>query len=164
MVLEDCWLSESLGPWAAPWNLLSLLPRWSLGSQTWNLLSLLPRWSLGSQRKSLPTGLHSGSPPLPLVAWGACHESILSLTLPLDQGESSQGRKQLEPGNVWKGRHPSTMKFLCLPSLVGIAPDSVHPMPSHYYSVHLRLSAHHPKLYLYQTSVLTHQGSLAKTE
>ena len=32
--LEDCQLSESLGPWAAHWNLLSPLPGWPLGSQS----------------------------------------------------------------------------------------------------------------------------------
>ena len=79
MVLEKCQLCESLGPWAAPWNLLFPLLRWPLDSQI----------------KSLPVGLPSGRPPLLLIAWGAYHKSGLSLTLPLDQGESSQGRKQL---------------------------------------------------------------------
>ena len=35
-------------------------------------------------------------------------------------------------------------------------------MLSHYYTVHPRLSTHHPRLYPYQSSALTCQGSLAK--
>ena len=71
-------------------------------------------------------------PPLFLVAWGVCHRSGLSLTLPLDQVESSQGRKQPKPGDASKDRHPSLTQSLCLPSSVGITPDLVHPMLTHY--------------------------------
>ena len=56
------------------------------------LLSLI-RWPLGSPNKSLPVGLPSGMPPLLLVSWGVCCKSGLSSTLPLNQGESSQGKK-----------------------------------------------------------------------
>ena len=79
MVLENCQLSESSGPWAAPWHLLSPLPRQPLGNHS----------------NSLPVGLPSGRPASFLGAWGAHHRSGLSLTLLLNQGESGQGRKQL---------------------------------------------------------------------
>ena len=72
--------------------------------------SAIPRWPLGSQSKSLPAGPPSGRPPLLLVTWGAHHKSSPSLTLPLNQGESGQGRKQLEPGDVSKDRHPSPIQ------------------------------------------------------
>ena len=99
MVLVHCQLSESSAPWAAPWNLLSLLPGWPLGTQS----------------KSLPVGLPSGRPSLLLGVWGASHKSSLSLTLLLNQGKSGQGRKQLEPGDVLKDGHPSLVQSLCLP-------------------------------------------------
>ena len=104
----------------------------------------------------------SGRLPSLSVTWGAHHKSSLSLTLSLDQGESSWERKQPKPGDVSKGRHLSLIQFLCPPSIIGITPDTVHPTLSHYYSVHPRLSTHHPRLYPYQSSALTHQGSLAK--
>ena len=135
---------------------------WGLGATPWSLPSQPLRQPLGSQNKSLLAGLPSDRPPLLLVAWGVCHKSSLSLTLPLDQGESSQERKQPEPGDVLKGRCPSLIQFLCLPSIIGIAPGSVHPMLSHYYNACPRFSTHHPRLYLYQSSALTHQGSLAR--
>ena len=84
-----------------------------------------------------------------LVAWGVHHKSSLSLTLPLSQGESSEERKQPEPIDVLKGGCPSLIQFLCLPSVIGIAPGSVCSTHSHYYNVHPRLSTHHPRLYPY---------------
>ena len=123
---------------------------------------LLLRWPLGSLNKSLPADLPSGWLPLLSVAWEDHHKSDLSLTLPLNWGESICKRKQPIPGDVLRDRHPSLIQFLCLPSIVGIAPDSVHPMLSCYYSACPRLSTHHPRLYPYQSSTLIHQGSLAK--
>ena len=137
---------------------------WGLGVTPWSLPSQLLRWPLSSQNKPLPADPPSGRPPSLLVAWGVHHKSSPSLTLPLNQGESSQERKQPEPGDVLKGRHPSPIQFLCLPSAIGITPGSVHPMLSCYYNVHPRLSTHHPRLYPYQSFTLTHQGSLAKIE
>ena len=58
----------------------------------------------------------------------------------------------------------SQYSFFGLPSIVGIASDSVCPMLSHYYSVCPRLSTHYPRLYPNQSSTLTCQGSLAKIE
>ena len=119
-------------------------------------------WPLGSLNKSLPADLPSGRLPLLLVTWGSHHKSSPSVTLPLNQGESGQGRKQPEPGDVSKDGHYSPIQFLCLPSVVGIAPDSVCSTLSYYYNVLPGLSTHHPKLYPYWSSALTHQGSLAK--
>ena len=153
---------ETGSPWF--WRIIGCLSPWAPGQLHGIFFLSFSGWPLGSQNKSLPVGPPSGRPPLLLVAWGAHHKSSPSLTLPLNQGESSQGRKQLEPGDVLKDRHPSLIQFLCPPSIVGIAPDLVHPTLSHYYSVHLRLSTHHPKLYPYWSSALTHQGSLAKTK
>ena len=144
--LEEHQLPESWGLRETPWS----LPSWLLG------------WPLGSQNKSLLVGLPLDRPPSLLVARGVCHKSSLSLTLPFNQGESSQERKWPESGDVLKGRHPSPIWFLCVPSVIGIAPGSVCPKLSHYYNVHPRLSTHHPRLYHYQSSTLTHQGSLTK--
>ena len=139
-------MPESWGPRATPLS----LPSWLLG------------WPLGSLNKFLPVDPPYGRLPSLSVAWGAHHKSGLSLTLPLNQGESSWERKQPEPEDFSKDGHPSLIQFLCPPSIAGIAPGSVHPMLSHYYSVPPRLSTHHPKLYPYQSSALTCQGSLAK--
>ena len=101
-------------------------------------------------------------PPLLLVTWRVCLRSSLSSTLPLDQGESGQGRKQPKPGDALKGRHPSPIQFLCLPSTIEITPDSMHQMLSPYYNVHPRLSTHHRRLYLYLSFTLICHSSLVK--
>ena len=132
------------------------------GSTPWSLSSWLLGQPLGCLNKSLPADLPSGRLPSLSVTWGDCHKSDFSLTLPLDQKESGQERKQPIPGDVSRDGHTSLIQFLCLPFVVGIAPDSVHPMLLHYYSVHPRLSTHHPGLYLYQSSTLIYQGSHAK--
>ena len=128
-----------------------------------DILSQLLGWPLGNLNKSLPADPPSGRLPLLSVTWGVCHKSSLSLALPLNQRESSQERKQPKPGNILKDGHPSLIQFLCLPSIVGIAPGSVCPMLSCYYSVCPRLSTHHPRLYPYWSSALTHQDNLAKS-
>ena len=64
----------------------------------------------------------------------------------------------------WKANVPFWSSFFYLPSVVRIAPGLVHPMLSHYYSVHPRLSTHHPRLYPYQSSALTCQDNLAKIQ
>ena len=113
---------------------------------------------LGSSIESsfFPADLPSGRPPLLLHAWGVCHKSGLSLTLLLNQGENGQGRKQLKPGDVLRDGHPNPKQSLCPPSLTSITPGLVHPMPSHYYNVHPRLSTHHPALHPYQSSIPSH--------
>ena len=143
---EEYWLPESWGPGSIPWS----LPSWLLS------------WPLGSLNKSLPVDPPSGRLPSLSVTWGDCHKSNLSLTLPVNQGESGWERKQPIPGDILRDGHPSPIQFLCPPSIVGIAPDSVHPMLLHYYGVLPRLSTHHPRLCLYQSSTLIHQGRLAK--
>ena len=122
----------------------------------------LLRWPLVNLNKSLPADPPSGRLPSLSVTWGVCHKSNLSLTLPLGQGENSQERKQPKPGDVLKDRDPNLIKFLCLPSIVGIAPGSVCPMLSCYYSVCPRLPTHCPRLYPYQSFALTCQDNLAK--
>ena len=151
---------ETSSPWFG--RSISCLSPGALGATLWSLPSWLLGWPLGSPNKSLPVDPPSGRLPSLSVAWGVHHKSCLSLTLPLNWGESSWERKQPEPGDVLRDGHPSPIQFLYPPSVVGIAPDSVHPMLSCYYSVHLRLLTHHPRLYSYQSSALTCQGSLAK--
>ena len=108
-----------------------------------------------------------GSPlgrlPSLLIAWEVCHRSNPSSTLPYNLGENGQGRKWLKPEDALKDECPSPTLFPYLPSVIGIAPDSAHQVLSHCYSVHPRLSTHHPRLYLYQSSVLTLWDSLART-
>ena len=75
----------------------------------------------------------------------------------------SQGRKQLKLVNALKGEHaPVQHSFLICLLIIGIAPYSVHQVLSHCYSVHPILSMHHPRLYPYQSSILTLQDSLAR--
>ena len=135
---------------------------WSLGATPWILPSWLLRWPLCSLNKSLPVDPPLGRLPSLSVTWGACHKKQSLFTSATWSGESGQERKKPEPGVVLKGALPSLIQFLCLPSVIGITPGSVHPMLSHYYSVRPRLWTHHSRLYLYQSSTLTCQGSLAK--
>ena len=111
---------------------------------------------------SSPVGLPLGRLPLLLITWEVCHRSDPSSTLPHNLGENGQGRKQLKLVNALKGKCPSPTWFPYLPSIIGIAPDSVHQALSHCYSVHPKLSTHHPRLYLYQSSILTLQDNLAR--
>ena len=144
------------------WDIIVCLSLWAL-RQLHSLPSLLCRQPLSDQSKSCPAAWSQGRPPSLSGIWGVCHRSGPSLTLLLIQVGSSQGRKQLELGDVLRGIHPSLIQSLCLPSIVGITPDSVCPVFSHHYSVHLRLSTHHPKLYPYPSSGLTHQDNPTKT-
>ena len=121
-----------------------------------------PRWPLGSLNMFSPADPPLGSLPSLSITWEVCHRSILSLTLPHDLGEHSQGRKQLKPGDALKGQMPQSTLFPYLPSIIGIAPGSAHQALSCCYSVHPRLSTHCPRLYPYQSSVLTLQDSLAR--
>ena len=130
--------------------------------QLYSLLSWPPRWPLGSLHKFLPANPPSGRLPLLSITWEVCHKSSLPLTLPLNQGESDQGRKLLKPGDASKDRCPSPIQFPYLTSVLGIAPGSVCLMLSRCCNVHPRLSTHHPRLYLYLSSTLTCQDNLAK--
>ena len=127
-----------------------------------NLPSQPPWWPLGNQSMSSPVEPPSGRLPSLLITWEVCHRSNPSLALPLNLGENGQGRKWLKLVNALKGQHPSPTWFPYLPSIIGIAPDSVHQVLSHCYSVYPKSSTHHPRLYLYQDSVLTLQDSLAR--
>ena len=109
-----------------------------------------------------PVGPPSGRLPSLLIAWEVHHRSNPSLTLPLSLGENGQGRKQLKLVNALKGKCPSLTQFPYLPSIIGIAPDSVHQALSHCYSVHPKSSTDRPRLYLYHNSILTLWDSLAR--
>ena len=135
---------------------------WSFEATLSNLPSQPPWWPLGSLSMSSPVGPPLGRLPSLLITWEVCRRSDPSSTLPHDLGENSQGRKRLKLVNTLKGECPSPTWFPCLPSIIGIAPDSLHQVLSHCYSVHPRLSTHHPRLYPYQSSILTLQDSLAR--
>ena len=107
-----------------------------------SLPSQLLGWCLSSLSKFLPADLPSDRLPSLSVTWEAHHKSDLSLTLPLDQGESNQGRKLLKPGDALKDGCPSPIQFLYLPSVVGIAPGSVCLMLSHCYIVFIQDCQH----------------------
>ena len=111
---------------------------------------------------SSPVDPPLGRLPSLSIAWEVCHKSNLSSTLPYNLGGNGQGRKQLKPGDALKGKCPSPALFPYLPSIIGIAPGSAHQVLSHCYSIHPRLPTHHPRLYLYWSSVLTLWDSLAR--
>ena len=100
--------------------------------------------------------------PLLVIAWEVHHRSNPSSTLPHDLGENDQGRKQLKPKDASKGKCPIPTLFPYLPSVIGIAHDSEHQVLSCCYSVHPRLSTHHPRLYAYWSSILTLWDSLER--
>ena len=118
--------------------------------------------AIGNLSMSSPVDPPSDRIPLLLIAWEVCHRSNLSLTLPLDLGENSQGRKLLKLVNALKGKCPSLTWFPYSPFIIGIAPDSAHQVLLHCYSFHPKSSTHHPRLYPYQNSILTLQDSLAR--
>ena len=109
-----------------------------------------------------PSNLPSSRLPSLLIAWEIHCRSSPSSNLPHSLGESSQVRKQLKLVSALKGECPSPTWFPYPPSIIGITPDSAHQALSHCYSFHPRLSTHRPRLYLYQSSVLTLQDNLAR--
>ena len=111
---------------------------------------------------SSPEGPPLGRLPSLLITWEICRKSDPSSILPHDLGGNGQGRKQLKLVNTLKGECPSLTWFPYLPSLIGMTPDSAHQVLSHCYSVHPKSSTHRPMLYLYQSSILTLQDSLAR--
>ena len=135
---------------------------WSFGATLLNLPSQPPWQPLDNLSMSSPVDPLSGRLPSLLIAWEVCHRSNPSSTLPHNLGGNGQGRKKLQLVNALKGEHPSLTWFLCLPSIIGIAPDSAHQALLHCYSVHPRLSTHRPRLYPYQSSAPTLQDSLAR--
>ena len=141
---------------------LQQLGFWSFRALQSNLPSQPPWWPLGNLSMSSPVDPPSGRLPSLLIAWEVCHRSDPSLTLPLGLGENNQWRKWLKLVNASKGECPSPTWFPYPQSIIGIAPDSVHQALSHCYSVHSKLSAHCPRLYPYQNSILTLQDSLAR--
>ena len=134
---------------------------WSFWATLLNLPSQTPWWPLGNLHMFSPVDLPLGRLPSLLITWEVCHRSDPSLALPLNPGENGQGRKLLKLVNALKGKCPSLTQFPYLPSVIGIAPDSAHQVLSQYYSVHPKLSTHHPRLYPYQSSIPTLQDSLA---
>ena len=82
--------------------------------------------TLGNLSTSSPVGPPLGRLPSLLITWEVCHRRDPSSTLPHDLGENGQGRKQLKPEDASKGKCPSLTLFPYPPSVIGIAPDSVH--------------------------------------
>ena len=99
---------------------------------------------------SLPVYPPSGRLPLLLITCEVCHRSDPTLTPSLGLGENGQGRKQLILVNALKGECLSLTQFPYLPSVIQIAPDSVHQVLSHCYSVHpkFKSSQHFVKGYI----------------
>ena len=135
---------------------------WSFGATLLNLPSQPPWQPLVILSMSSPVGPPLGWLPLLLIAWEVCCRSNPSSTLPHDLGQDGQGRKQLKHINALKGKCPSPTWFPYLPSVIGMASDSVHQALSHCYSVHPKLSTHCLRLYLYQSFILTLQDNLAR--
>ena len=71
--------------------------------------------------------------PSLLITWEVHCRSDPSSTLPHDLGENDQGRKWLKPEDSLKGKCPSPTLFPYPPSVIGIAPGSVHQALSHCY-------------------------------
>ena len=135
---------------------------WGLRATLWNLPSQPPGWPLGSLSTCSPADPPSGRLPSFLITWEVHCRSGLSSTLPYNLGENNQGRKWLKPGDALKGKCPSPTLFPYPPSIIGIVPGSAHQSFSHCYSVHPRLSTHHPRLYLYHSSIPALWDSLAR--
>ena len=85
------------------WGVISHLSPWALGQLHRIFLLRLP---LSNKSKSCPAVPPSGRLPLLSGIWKACHRSSLSSTPLINPGESSQGKKQPELGDVLRGRHP----------------------------------------------------------
>ena len=75
-----------------------------------------------------------------------------------------EGSSQTCLDDVLRDGHPNPKQSLCLPSIVEITHDSMHPKFSGYYSVCLKLLTHRLMLYPYQSSILTHQDNPLMTQ
>ena len=135
---------------------------WNFGRTLLNLLSQPPWWPLGSLNTFSPVVPPSGRLPLLSIAWEVCHRSNPSSGLLHSLGESSLERKQLIFTNALRGKCPSLTQFLYWPFVIGIVLDLVHQVPSHYYNVCPKLSAHHPKWYQVQNFIPVLQDNLVK--
>ena len=135
---------------------------WSFRTTLSNFPSQPPWWPLGDLNMFSPVDPPSGRLPLLLIIWEVCHRSSPSSVLLHNLGENGQGTKLLILANALRGECPSLIWFPYQPSTIGIVLDSAHQTLLHCYNVHPELSAHHLRLYQYQSSIPTLQDNLAK--
>ena len=135
---------------------------WSFMTTLLNLPSHPPWQPSGNLNMFSPVDLHSGRLPLLLITWEVCHRSDPSSAPLHGLGENSQERKLLILANALRGGCPSPTWFPYQPSIIGIVLDLAHQVLSHCYNVCPKSSAHHLRLYQYQSSIPTLQDNLAR--